>query len=124
MPNWCENKLEVSINVSGKKNIEDAKKQLKNFKKCFNNFKNVHEEQFDVNKVIPMPESLNIPCGTSTDNAIDILEYEMGNKSKIKEMLEWSWVKEHEEIMISIFNYNNECKFVGTPQELINKYEE
>ena len=93
MPNWCENKLEVSINVSGKKNIEDAKKQLKDFKvKCFK------EGQFDFNKVIPMPESLNITCGTGTDNAIAILEYEMGNKSKIKAMLEWTWVKEDKEI--------------------------
>ena len=34
------------------------------------------------------------------------------------------WIKEHEEIMISIFNYGNECVFVGDSKRLINKYKE
>jgi hypothetical protein len=34
------------------------------------------------------------------------------------------WVKDHAELWISIFDYTNECIFVGEPQKLIDKYEE
>ncbi len=33
------------------------------------------------------------------------------------------WIKDHEEIMISIFNYEDECIFVGNSKSLIEKYE-
>ncbi len=33
------------------------------------------------------------------------------------------WIKESEEIMISIFNYDDECIFVGNCESLIEKYE-
>ena len=33
------------------------------------------------------------------------------------------WIKENEEIMISIFNYDDECIFVGNCESLIEKYE-
>ena len=33
------------------------------------------------------------------------------------------WVKENKEIMISIFNYEEECIFVGDCESLIEKYE-
>jgi len=33
------------------------------------------------------------------------------------------WVKENEKIMISIFNYEEECIFVGDCDKLIEKYE-
>ena len=34
------------------------------------------------------------------------------------------WVKDHAELWISIFDYTNECIFVGEPNKLIEKYEE
>ena len=34
------------------------------------------------------------------------------------------WVKDHAELWISIFDYTNECIFVGEPNKLINKYDE
>ena len=33
------------------------------------------------------------------------------------------WIKDHEEIMISIFNYEDECIFVGNSESLMKKYE-
>ena len=33
------------------------------------------------------------------------------------------WIKENEEIMISIFNYEEECIYVGDCESLIEKYE-
>jgi len=33
------------------------------------------------------------------------------------------WIKENEEIMISIFNYEEECIFVGNSDKLTEKYE-
>tara|TARA_R100000231_G_scaffold101134_1_gene75337 strand:- start:140 stop:571 length:432 start_codon:yes stop_codon:yes gene_type:complete len=32
------------------------------------------------------------------------------------------WIKENEEIMISIFNYDDECVYVGDCESLIEKY--
>ena len=33
------------------------------------------------------------------------------------------WVKDHNELWISIFNYDGNCIFVGEPDKLIKKYE-
>jgi len=33
------------------------------------------------------------------------------------------WVKEHNELWISIFDYDGNCMFVGEPDKLIKKYE-
>ena len=33
------------------------------------------------------------------------------------------WVKEYNDLWISIFNHKDECVFVGKPNKLINKYE-
>ena len=33
------------------------------------------------------------------------------------------WIKENEEIMISIFKYDDECIFVGNCESLTEKYE-
>ena len=34
------------------------------------------------------------------------------------------WATEGKDVWISIFDYNDECIFVGTPQKLLNKYKE
>lgn len=49
------------------------------------------ERLIDFNKIIPMPESLNVTSGSNVDNAIAILT----NDNKLfSEMLDWNWVKE------------------------------
>ena len=48
----------------------------------------------DFNKILPMPDSLNITSGSTTDSGIAVLRYRAGDKSKILEMLTWHWVKE------------------------------
>lgn len=58
MPNWVTNKL----NVSGNKD---------EIKKLFNSIKGEDEEQvIDFNKIIPMPDSLDITSGSITDESI------------------------------------------------------
>jgi hypothetical protein len=48
---------------------------------------------FDFEKIIPMPESLKITSGSSTDLGIDILKYrEGGDDSALKGRLSWPWV--------------------------------
>lgn len=49
------------------------------------------KSEFDFNKIIPMPESLNITSGSNVDNAIAILSNDL---EKFNEMLDWGWVKE------------------------------
>ena len=41
----------------------------------------------------------------------------------IEDYVYYIWVKENEEIMISIFNYEEECIFVGNSESLMEKYE-
>lgn len=58
MPNWVTNRLIVSGND-------------KDIKQLFNNIKGDEAEQLiDFNKIIPMPESLDITSGSVTDESI------------------------------------------------------
>lgn len=57
MPNYCWN----HVHMNGIRN-----------KDLFNK-----DEQFDFNKIIPMPESLNIEDGTRTDDGIDLVMLEI-----------------------------------------------
>jgi hypothetical protein len=57
----------------------------------------------DFNKIVPMPESLNITSGSSTSNGIAILEYRAGNATKINEIMGYAWATEF-----------------ATPEDLIN----
>lgn len=47
----------------------------------------------DFNKIIPMPESLRITSGSSTDQGIAILRYRAGDPKDILDMLTWTWVR-------------------------------
>lgn len=49
------------------------------------------ERHIDFNKIIPMPSTLMITCGSNVDNAIAVLE---DDQTKFQEMLEWPWVKQ------------------------------
>jgi hypothetical protein len=57
----------------------------------------------DFNKIVPMPESLNITSGSTTDNGLAILKYREGDPTRINEMMGYQWAKEF-----------------STPEDLIN----
>ncbi len=48
-------------------------------------------KHIDFNKIIPMPSTLMITCGSNVDNAIAVLE---DDQTKFQEMLEWPWVQQ------------------------------
>lgn len=53
------------------------------------------EQDIDFNKIIPMPKSLKITAGTSTDNGKAIILYkEYGITKNLDEMMDYFWVKE------------------------------
>lgn len=48
----------------------------------------------DFGKIIPMPPSLKIPSGSSTDNGLAIIKFQKtGNPNELSLMLSWPWVK-------------------------------
>lgn len=81
MPNHITNKVSVFGNAS-------------NIREMFATIKGGKEQDFriiDFNKIVPMPETLNVTSGTSVDNAIAILKKD---EDYFKKMLEYPWVKE------------------------------
>lgn len=61
-------------------------------RKCLESIRGIEDEQYmDFNKIIPMPESLNITSGSSVESAIDIIQ---NNTKKFEMMMEYHWVKE------------------------------
>ena len=47
-----------------------------------------------------------------------------GAKRSWIDYIYYVWATEGKDVWISIFDYNDECIFVGTPQRLLNKYKE
>ena len=62
--------------------------------KCFKVIQGVYEDGkkriIDFNKIIPMPESLNVVSGTETDRGMTLL---LNDTEKLKEMLDYAWAK-------------------------------
>ena len=83
MPNWVQTKL----TFHGKSNrVNELLETVKSESDGETNY-------FDFEKIIPMPESLKISSGSSTDLAVDILKYrETGDDSELKEKLKYPWV--------------------------------
>lgn len=53
------------------------------------------EQDIDFDKIIPMPKSLKITAGTSTDNGKAIILYkEYGITKDLDEMMDYTWVRE------------------------------
>jgi hypothetical protein len=48
----------------------------------------------DFNKILPMPESLNITSGSTTSNGIAILQYRAGDDTAIRGIMGYAWGKE------------------------------
>jgi len=84
MPNWVEN----NIYLHGEE--KDIKKVLELVKS--------EESEFDFNKIIPMPKTLNLPSGSCTDQSI---QYAISKKSKA----------EQAEIKVALINAK--CSFYG-----------
>jgi len=83
MPNWVKNIVEFETNSDRINQIVDTIKSEEDG----------DVKYFDFEKILPMPESLKISSGSSTDLGIDILKYqERGDDSSLKERLEHPWV--------------------------------
>jgi hypothetical protein len=83
MPNWVRNK--VSFEGPSDK-IESMLDSIKSVNK------NGDLNFIDFDKIIPMPESLKIESGTSTDTGIALVKYLNGDCSELKKMLSYQWV--------------------------------
>lgn len=63
---------------------------------------------FDFNKIVPMPESLQITAGSSTDYGIAVLKWQKNkDPSDLKDILAYPWVKSE-----GINNYDDLAKFL------------
>jgi len=82
MPNHITNILRIEAS-------EELTAQIKS------EIKSVDEDgetrHIDFNKIIPMPESLNITSGSTTDNGIAILRYREGDYNGIREIMGYAW---------------------------------
>ena len=85
MPNHITNILRIVAS-------EELTAQIKS------DIKSVDEEgetrHIDFNKILPMPESLNITSGTTTSNGIAILQYRAGDDTAIRGIMGYAWGKE------------------------------
>lgn len=80
MPNHVTNILTFKTSSEG---IEEILNTIKG-----------EEETIDFNKIIPMPNSLQITSGSQVDNGIAVLKFlNNGDDSKLKPMLDYAWVK-------------------------------
>ncbi len=79
MPNWVKQNI---LFIGKQEQIDEL----------FENIKS-DERIIDFEKIIPMPDTLRITSGSSTDLGIDILKYkETGNDKDLKERLMRPWV--------------------------------
>lgn len=79
MSNYITNRVDLK---GSKENIRDLIRSLES-----------DESEIDFNKIIPMPESLNIESGTKEEQAIAVYNYkEKGDDKKLKQMLSYPWV--------------------------------
>ena len=85
MPNHITNILRIEAS-------EELTAQIKS------DIKSVDEEgetrHIDFNKILPMPESLNITSGSTTSNGIAILQYRAGDDTAIRGIMGYAWGKE------------------------------
>lgn len=83
MPNWVQTKL----------TFHGKSERVSELLKTIRSEKDGDIRYFDFEKIIPMPKSLKITSGSSTDFGIDILKYrESGDDSALKSRLSWPWV--------------------------------
>ena len=83
MPNWVRNKVSFE-------GLSDKIEAMLDSIKSVNGNGDINFIDFD--KIIPMPESLKIESGTSTDTGIALVKYLSGDYSELKKMLSYQWV--------------------------------
>jgi len=83
MPNWVRNKVSFEGTSDKIKSMLDSIKSVN---------KNGDVNFIDFDKIIPMPESLKIESGTSTDTGMALVKYLNGDYSELKKMLSYQWV--------------------------------
>lgn len=102
MPNWCDTTIHISLRkFKSEKNKAKALKQFNEFVKKFEeaNKDKKDEGQEFLRVFYPIPESLNITSGSTTDYGIAILlSQKYGEHSKIDEIMEYEWVRKNEAI--------------------------
>lgn len=76
MPNWCENRLEIQGNAA------DIAAIVK-LARC-------DEKLFDFEGIVPMPKTLQITCGSSTDHGFEVL---YGDWKSVA-----TWLSKHREV--------------------------
>lgn len=75
-------------------NILTFKTSSKGVEEILNTIKGEEEKVIDFNKIIPMPDSLQITSGSQVDNGVAVLKFLInGDDSKLKPMLDYAWVK-------------------------------
>ena len=83
MPNW----VKQNILFIGKQ------EQIDKLFETISSTDSTNTQHIDFEKIIPMPDSLRISSGSSTDLGIDILSYQQtGDDKALRERLSWSWV--------------------------------
>ena len=83
MPNWVRSKVSFEGPSDKIKSMLDSIKSVN---------KNGDLNFIDFDKIIPMPESLKIESGTSTDTGIALVKYLNGDYSELKKVLSYQWV--------------------------------
>ena len=119
MPNWTFNTLEVrpmEYQLDNDKEKKEAAKQYKDFiKKSFKKDKE-GEEYFTLNGVCPMPKSLMISSGTSTEQGMAYIDWiENGEPKRIDEILEYGWMKVDKRLNQDV-RRDEACKYLASKQ--------
>jgi Ferredoxin-like domain in Api92-like protein len=84
MPNHVTNQLKI---------IASTPERLQEVREFIRGEEDGVELPIDFNKIVPMPESLRIESGSRTDNGLAVLLHRQGDSRKLREMLEYHWVK-------------------------------
>ena len=85
MPNHVTNQLKI---------IASTPERLQEIREFIRGEEDGVELPIDFNKILPMPESLRIDSGSRTDSSIAVLLHQSGASEKLREMLDYHWVKQ------------------------------
>ena len=95
MPNWTFNTLEVRPMEHQLDNDAEKRVAEEQFKDFVKESINLDEGTFTLGGVCPMPESLNITSGTTTENGMAFIDWVENNKPEhIDKMLEYAWLSQ------------------------------
>ena len=94
MPNWCYNNLKVEAEATWtddkkkhSKDQKDQEKELAKFRK-----ENFNGDTITFEGSAPMPESLRITSGSTTDRAIAYIQAKAGDNTGLDKLLSYDWM--------------------------------